>query len=519
VLDINDGGIVPPPSGGDADALLTTIQQLCRARSQEEVMAIVSHGVRSLLQADGATFVLRDGDRCYYAEEDAISPLWKGRRFPMNACISGWCMMNHKPVAVPDIYQDARVPADAYRPTFVRSLAMAPVGERDSIAALGAYWSEKRETTPEELARLQAIADAASLAIANVQLRQAGAPERPKPTPVRKAPKPRENSPPVRRSPQAFLDRVRREGLRANSLEAYGFAVFCVVVATVIREVVRATELHGLVIYSTYYPAAVLAMVVGGRRAGLLALILGGFTAYWFFMTPMYELAPLTAKDFVNLSLYVGSCTLILLIIDWYQRNLLRLRQEDARHLTLAREQHHRVKNAVTVVEAIVHQSLRDQPDRSRTINQRIRAGLAKVDLQVRDGAPTTLRDALATELQPYDLARFTLEGEGDRLLPPYAGSLVALAAHELATNAVKYGALSLPAGHVTVTWRTVEGRAVIRWREAGGPPVLPPQKRGYGSIMLRRLVEAAGGSMTMEFQPTGLIADISLTLDAARRH
>ena len=76
---------------------------------------------------------------------------------------------------------------------------------------------------------------------------------------------------------------------------------------------------------------------------------------------------------------------------------------------------------------------------------------------------------------------------------------------------------LSVPEGRVTVTWRTLDGRAVISWREGGGPPVRRPQKRGYGSIMLRRLIEAAGGSMTMEFPATGVTAEITLALEPAR--
>jgi two-component sensor histidine kinase len=481
-------------------------------------MAVVSHAVRRLLQADGAAFVLRDGDNCYFAEEDAISPLWKGQRMPMSACAAGWSMLNRKALAIPDISQDARVHADVYRPTFVRSLAIVPIGEDEPIAALGAYWSDKHQATAAELEQLQAIADAASLAAANVQLKQAEATKRwrrgTKPASSWRA-NPRPSPPPTRRSVRAFISRVRHEGLRPNSPEAHVFAAVCVVGATLVREVVRASGAHGLAIFATYFPATVLAMTVGGKRAGILAAALGGVAAYYFFMPPLYEFVRLNLADAINLLVYGGASTLIIQILDWYQQSLLRLRQEDAKHLTLAREQHHRVKNAVAVVEAIVQQSLRDLPDRARTINRRIRAGLTSVNLQMRDAdEPRSLRYVLTAELKPYDLARFTLEGEDERPLPPDLCSLVALAAHELATNALKYGALSVPEGRVRVAWRGLNGRIVIRWRESGGPAVRPPQKRGYGSIMLRRLVEAAHGTMTMEFPPTGVTAEISLSIE-----
>src|SRR5258705_3687257 len=90
------------------------------------VQNIVRLAARQLTGADGATFVLRDGDRCFYADEDAIAPLWKGQRFPMSACISGWSMLNRRAAVIEDIYADARIPHDAYRPTFVHSLVIVP---------------------------------------------------------------------------------------------------------------------------------------------------------------------------------------------------------------------------------------------------------------------------------------------------------------------------------------------------------------------------------------------------------
>jgi K+-sensing histidine kinase KdpD len=180
-----------------------------------------------------------------------------------------------------------------------------------------------------------------------------------------------------------------------------------------VREVFKASGAHGLAVFSPYYPAVLLAMLLGGRRCGVLAAVLGGFAAYYFFTPPLYVFVPLTLSDALNFALYGGACALIILIMDRYQRSVLQLRQEDARHLTLAREQEHRVKNAVAVIEAVVQQSLRDQPERGRTINRRIRAGLALVELESQDpDPPGGLRDHLAAELEPFDVARFTFEGE-----------------------------------------------------------------------------------------------------------
>ena len=70
--------------------LVNTIQKLSLARDIDTVTSVVRTAARELTGADGATFVLKDEDKCYYADEDAIAPLWKGQRFPLSACISGW---------------------------------------------------------------------------------------------------------------------------------------------------------------------------------------------------------------------------------------------------------------------------------------------------------------------------------------------------------------------------------------------------------------------------------------------
>jgi len=148
------------------------VQQLSMARSLDSIMKIVRHAARELTGADGATFVLRDGDLCYYAEEDAISPLWKGQRFPMSACISGWAMLNRQPAVIPDIYADERIPADAYRPTFVKSLVMVPIRTAAPIGAIGNYWARICRPPVEVVKVLQALADTTSVAMENVQLYQ-----------------------------------------------------------------------------------------------------------------------------------------------------------------------------------------------------------------------------------------------------------------------------------------------------------------------------------------------------------
>jgi signal transduction histidine kinase len=152
------------------ERLVAAVQELSLARDLGTLMAIVRHAARQLTGADGATFILRDGDRCYYADEDAIAPLWKGRRFPMTACISGWAMLHRQHAVIEDIYADPRIPVEAYRPTFVKSLAMVPIRTLDPIGAIGNYWAAPHRPSAEEVKLLQALADTTAVAMENVQM-------------------------------------------------------------------------------------------------------------------------------------------------------------------------------------------------------------------------------------------------------------------------------------------------------------------------------------------------------------
>jgi diguanylate cyclase (GGDEF)-like protein len=152
------------------ERLLQTVQELSLARELAEVQRIVRTAARELTGCDGATFVLRDNGQCYYADEDAIAPLWKGNRFPMEICISGWAMLNKRPAVIRDIYADPRIPHAAYRPTFVKSLVMVPIRQLDPIGAIGNYWAHEYQPTDEDVRLLQALADSTSIAMENVQV-------------------------------------------------------------------------------------------------------------------------------------------------------------------------------------------------------------------------------------------------------------------------------------------------------------------------------------------------------------
>jgi len=156
----------------DGDVQLATA--LCSATSLAEVGTIARAAVRQRLRCAGVTFVLRDGDQCFYADEDSIAPLWAGQRFPITECVSGWAMLHGKLAVIDDIEQDERVPTAAYRSTYVKSMVVVPIGGPDGpAAAIGAYWPATYQASRADLDWLPRLAQATSGAIADIGLADA----------------------------------------------------------------------------------------------------------------------------------------------------------------------------------------------------------------------------------------------------------------------------------------------------------------------------------------------------------
>jgi PAS domain S-box-containing protein len=184
-------------------------------------------------------------------------------------------------------------------------------------------------------------------------------------------------------------------------------------------------------------------------------------------------------------------------------------------------EMHHRVKNMLAMVMAITSQSLARAPsiaDGRLAVERRLMA-LAEAHNVLRDGGADgiRLRDVVGAALAPYDAqpSRFDLAGD-DLRLSPQAALAVAMALHELCTNAVKYGALSVAAGRIALTWRTEADRFYMTWRERGGPPIAAPSRRGFGT----RVIEASfrdqlGGGVSVAFEPSGVAWALEATLAA----
>jgi PAS domain S-box-containing protein len=199
--------------------------------------------------------------------------------------------------------------------------------------------------------------------------------------------------------------------------------------------------------------------------------------------------------------------------------------QEEERSLLIA-ELSHRVKNTLAVLQAIAHRSLRanDTPEAFvERFNGRLHA-LANTHslLTATEWDGTTLHQLISQETQLAELQdpRVQLSGPNVLLKPELALAL-ALVFHELATNALKHGALALPAGRLNVGW-TVTGppnqrQLDLSWTERGGPPVKADRKRGFGSDLIERsLGHGIGAQVNREFSAEGVSVTIRLNLDTA---
>jgi PAS domain S-box-containing protein len=192
-------------------------------------------------------------------------------------------------------------------------------------------------------------------------------------------------------------------------------------------------------------------------------------------------------------------------------------RKEAEEHqLLLAREVDHRARNALAVVHAIVRLSRANTMEGYvDAVEGRIRA-LAQTHalLSQTRWQGADLAHLVEEEMAPFRIgqgAKVTAEG-ASLVLPPEKAQIVALALHELATNAAKYGALSCATGRVHIGWRTEAGRLVVVWKETGGPNVEQPIRLGFGSkIMNASLKQQVGGDVIFDWHPGGLVCTLCI--------
>jgi PAS domain S-box-containing protein len=201
-------------------------------------------------------------------------------------------------------------------------------------------------------------------------------------------------------------------------------------------------------------------------------------------------------------------------------RDITARKQAEAQIKYLARETEHRTKNILATVQAAVHLSHAESvAEFKKSIEGRIQA-LANVHRLFIESrwAGAELHELVTQELAPYrrgDGTRVKIEGP-NLLLEPNAAQTIAVVCHELATNAAKYGALSVADGRIVVAWTsTSDGRLVLRWNETGGPPVTTPTREGFGTRVMEKMVQQSKGEVRFDWRPEGLACELAMFVNA----
>ncbi|MBB5222696.1 PAS domain S-box-containing protein [Amaricoccus macauensis] len=237
----------------------------------------------------------------------------------------------------------------------------------------------------------------------------------------------------------------------------------------------------------------------GGRETVEIEVEVAGTVRY-------YELTVEAKRDSAG-----GIVGLVGTTLDLTER-----RRDEKRIRLMLRELTHRSKNLLAVIQAMARKTASLSGDLESFVSDfslRLRAIAAAHDLLVSQswhGADLRelLRASLAATIDP-ESPQVSLDGE-PMLLTPDAAQNLGLAFHELATNASKYGALSVPAGQLAVAWERIPGEVRLRWTETGGPAVIPPERHGFGRVLLERLVGVTlNGSVKLDFRPEGLVCEI----------
>jgi len=315
---------------------------------------------------------------------------------------------------------------------------------------------------------------------------------------------------------RTFIDSlIQRPHKPSGCFAAYSLALACVGVAFFLRLFLGVLD-HEASPFTTFYPAILFAALWGGSRAGIFAIVGSGIFAWWAFMDPRFTfVAPLTFGRQLALVIFAISSLLIVVGADYCRRLAQSLRDAEELRDLAVKELSHRLKNKVATIQSIIAFQLRGNEASRDSILQRLGA-LSSTDtlIEAAQGQGAFLRDIVTVELAPYDVSRVTMSGEQVFLAPKFA-LVFGLLIHELATNAAKYGALSVHSGQVSIQWTLVETNLAIEWRETGRPIVAAPSHAGFGTRLLSRALGQFGGSAELNFDPSGLICTMNVSIPA----
>jgi two-component sensor histidine kinase len=180
----------------------------------------------------------------------------------------------------------------------------------------------------------------------------------------------------------------------------------------------------------------------------------------------------------------------------------------------MAQEMSHRMKNMLATVQAIIQQSMKgDQPTAvmRQAIGERLEAlGRSHDVLRGTDFDTANIRETVEKAIEPFNTTRRIEYFGPDIHVSHQGGTSLALALHELATNAVKYGALSNETGRVRIEWSNAGDQFSFSWLENGGPMVTPPTRSGFGTRLIKMLGSSLKGEANIDYRPDGVVFEVT---------
>ena len=270
--------------------------------------------------------------------------------------------------------------------------------------------------------------------------------------------------------------------------------------------------------FLTFFPAVLVAGLLLGWRWGALTLVAASVVANYVFQPPVLAFA-LTFSQVVSTFAFVAFGALILATTETLRHAFARLNEAAVRERQLNLELAHRVNNNLAVIQGLARQTFRTSPDPAEfcdVFTGRISA-LAEAHKVLMSGASQSssqLPELAEAALRPFRAhGGVAIDGPACSV-PMIASAPLVLALHELGTNALKYGALSTPAGRVRLAWSMEGSDCRFVWEEHDGPRVRTPSRQGLGTRLLR--AQPGLQDVRLQFDPDGVVCQIVVP-DAAR--
>jgi len=285
-------------------------------------------------------------------------------------------------------------------------------------------------------------------------------------------------------------------------------ALVTVCVSLLIRAAVDPFIERGLY-FNFLFPSVLIAGLFGGIWSGATTALLGGLLSAYIWIPPKFDIA-FTGEGIFRLVTFWALAAMMIVVTSFVHIVLDRLATAEVRAKTVASEMKHRVQNNLTLVQAIVRQTFQNSDNLAQAqklLTARLAALTRAHELIELADKDISMEKLVGRALEPFDAEQFSLAGPSSVIVPQDFALSLMLLIHELATNAAKYGALSLPVGRVEISWseEPTTRKVVLNWKERSGPPVVQPSRVGFGSRLLRAAFASEGADASITYEPDGV--------------